>query len=57
MDVCIIDAIIQTSMADVQFLMSMSMSPRRASVERLTSDKGRYPTAQLICFCVLDLDL
>ena len=28
------------------------------SVERITSDKGRYPTAQLICvFVVLDLDL
>jgi len=28
------------------------------SVERITSDKGRYPTAQLMCvFVVLDLDL
>jgi len=28
------------------------------SVQRITSDKGRYPTAQLICvFVVLDLDL
>jgi len=27
------------------------------SVERITYDKGRYATAQLICFVVLDLDL
>jgi len=29
----------------------------RHSVERITSDKGRYQTAQLCVFVVLDLEL
>ena len=51
--------ILRASLAQIDVEKAEKYAKREQhSVERITSDKGRYPTAQLICiFVVLDLDL